>query len=677
MSQSKSSPKTSWKTKSNRRVTMLVLAGWLAAGPACEGEPADPRDVSLFRAGTTATREPCRERTPLRRALFGDLHVHTTLSSDAWNYDLEVRPSDAYGYAFGEPVLLPPKDEAGRGTRAVRIDRPLDFAAVTDHAEFLGELALCRDPASPVYDADSCVALRASTVPADNPHAFTIMSPWPSRDADLCGEDGERCDRAMLSAWREIVEAAERWNDTSADCRQTTFIGWEYTDHRLGSNLHRNVIFKTNLVPTRPISYVDASREWELWDLLRQVCLEGEPGCDVLAIPHNSNISNGRMFAVDYAETNGRAAETARAKLRARLEPVVEVMQHKGDSECRAEMPGILGNADELCRFEKFEDATWKSPEPPGVCGDLLSDWRIRLGPTCLSHRSYVRYALTEGLAEERRIGVNPFKFGLIGSTDTHNGLAGGVEERSWPGHLGIADGDLSRRLSEEPGVMGNMANGPGGIAGVWAEENSREAIFDALRRREVFGTSGPRIEPRLFAGSALPEDLCTRSDRLELADREAVAMGADLVLEAGATGPVFAAFASADPGTASAPGNDLQRIQIIKGWVDDDGGLHEDVVDVAGGPNDATVDPTTCETRGAGARELCGVWRDPDYDPALGAVYYARIVENPSCRYSAWQCNALPESERPSGCRHERMSPIQQERAWTSPIWVRGGDPA
>jgi hypothetical protein len=663
--------------KSKRLVTLLVLSTWLASGTACESEPADPSDFALFRAGSTAEREPCRERTPLRRALFGDLHVHTTLSSDAWNYDLEVRPSDSYGYAFGEPVLLPPKDAAGRGTREVRIDRPLDFAAVTDHSEFLGELVLCRDPESAVYDSESCVALRESTVPADNPHAFTIMSPWPARDADVCGEDGERCDRAMLSAWQEIVEAAERWNDTSAACRQTTFIGWEYTDHRLGSNLHRNVIFKTDLVPTRPISYVDAPREWKLWELLREVCLEGEPGCDVLAIPHNSNISNGRMFAVDYAETNGRAAETERAKLRARLEPVVEVMQHKGDSECRAEMPGILGSADELCRFEKFEDATWKTAEPPGVCGDLLSDWRIRLGAACLSHRSYVRYALTEGLAEERRIGANPFKFGLIGSTDTHNGLAGGVEERSWPGHLGIADGDVSRRLSEEPGVMGNMANGPGGIAGVWAEENSREAIFDALRRREVFGTSGPRIEPRLFAGADLPEDLCGRRDRLELADREGVPMGADLVLEAGSAGPVFAAFASADPGTTDAPGHDLQRIQIIKGWVDDDGGLHEDVFDVAGGPNDASVDPTTCETQGVGARELCGVWRDADYDPELGAVYYARVVENPSCRYSAWHCNALPESERPSGCAHERMSPVQQERAWTSPIWVRGGDSA
>jgi len=657
-------------------IAIAGVAATAAALAGCEAETADPRDFALARAGSAGRPEACAETTPLRRALFGDLHVHTTLSSDAWNYDLEVRPSDAYAYAFGEPMGLPPKDALGRPTREVRIDRPLDFAAVTDHSEFLGELALCRDPSSEVYASEPCAALRASTVPADNPHAMTIMSPWPGRDALVCGEDGERCRRAASSAWQEILAAAERWNDRSAACARTTFIGWEYSDHRLGSNLHRNVIFAGNLVPSRPISYVEAPREWQLWALLRTICLEGEPGCDVLAIPHNSNISNGRMFPVDYAGANGRAAERERAKLRAQLEPVVEIMQHKGDSECRVEMPGILGNADELCAFEKFEDATWKDGETPGLCGDLLGDWRIRLGPTCLSPRSYVRYALTEGLAEERRLGVNPFKLGLIASTDTHNGLAGGVEERSWPGHLGIADADPERRLSEEPGLMGNMANGPGGLAGVWAEENSRAAIFAALKRREVFGTSGPRIEPRFFAAPDLPEDLCVRPDRLELADGAGVPMGGDLALGPQAPGPVFAAFASADPGTDAAPGNDLQRIQIVKGWVDADGGRHEAVFDVAGGENGAAVDPATCAQTGAGARELCGVWRDPDYDAALGAVYYARVVENPSCRYSAWHCNALPESQRPAGCRHERMSPVQQERAWTSPIWVSGGAP-
>jgi hypothetical protein len=284
---------------------------------------------------------------------------------------------------------------------------------------------------------------------------------------------------------------------------------------------------------------------------------------------------------------------------------------------------------------------------------------------------------LTEGLAEEARLGVNPFKLGIMASTDTHNGMAGGVAERSFPGHVGVADADLSRRLSETPGGMGNMASGPGGLVGIWAEENSRDALFDAMRRREVFGTSGPRIRPRLFGGWGFPAGLCAAGDRLEVADARGVPMGSDLPPRPHPAAPAFVAFAAADPGTAAQPGGDLQRIQIIKGWVDSDGALHQRVFDVAGGPNGASVDPLTCQPRGAGARQLCGVWSDPDFDSARRAVYYARVLENPSCRYSAWQCGALPPGERPPGCAHEVMRPVQQERAWTSPIWYTPAAPS
>ncbi|MGI9590121.1 MAG: DUF3604 domain-containing protein, partial [Myxococcota bacterium] len=295
--------------------------------------------------------------------------------------------------------------------------------------------------------------------------------------------------------------------------------------------------------------------------------------------------------------------------------------------------------------------------------------------PSCLSRRSYVRYALAEGLAEEERIGVNPFKFGIMASTDTHNAMAGGVEERTWPGHLGIADGGVERRLSSDPEVgMGNVSNGPGGLIGVWAEENSRAAIFDAMRRKEVFGTSGPRIRPRFYAGWDLPGDLCDAAAPLERAEAAGVPMGADLPTRPGDVRPAFAVWATRDPGTAEAPGGLLQRLQIVKGWVDTDGAVHELVIDVAGGDNGADVDHATCEPRGPGHDMLCGVWRDPDFDPQRRAVYYARVVENPSCRYSAWQCLALPEAERPSGCSHELMQEIQQERAWTSPIWYTPG---
>ena len=668
----------------------------------CGSGEVDPARFAVDESATaagSAARTPCAHRDPRKMALFGDLHVHTALSSDAWNYDLRVRPAGAYEYAFGKPILLPPLDEVGKGTRVARIDRPLDFAAVTDHAEFLGEVRLCSDPISPAYYSESCQTLRASSTPADSPFAFKIMNPMPSRETDVCGDDGARCDEALLRGWAETIQAAEDWNDASPACERTTFIAYEYSSFRMGSNLHRNVIFRGSAVPRRPISYMDVQREWELWSLLDSACNDSDTGCEAIAIPHNSNISNGRMFAVDYPQAGSRDEQIARARLRIKIEPIVEIMQHKGDSECRRGVPGVIGVDDTLCDFEKFENTAFRRMVGPDeevrACYDgPFQDLIPHLGPNCLSRRSYVRYALAEGLAEEARIGVNPFKFGLMASTDTHNAMAGGVEERSFPGHLGIADDTASRRLRAglvaaevEGGGMGDYSNNPGGLIGVWAEENARDAIFDAMQRKEVFGTSGPRITPRFYAGWDLPGDLCARDDVLAAAIEAGVPMGADLPppgaasraegerTAAAGSGPTFAVWASRDPGTATSPGGLLQRIQIVKGWVDDEGEVHEQVVDVAGGPSEASVDPATCAPIGTGHDSLCGVWRDPDFEADRRAVYYARVVENPSCRYSTWQCLALAGPDRPSGCDADLMEPIQQERAWTSPIWYSPED--
>ena len=676
-----------WPNAASRRHSSVLVQAIavLAVGAGalgCGDESVDPELFAVPDSARETAREACLHRDPRKLALFGDLHVHTSLSSDAWNYDLEVRPAGAYDYAFGGMILLPPKDDAGRGTRPVRIDRPLDFAAVTDHAEFLGEQRLCSDPDSSVYATETCRGIRDATAPTNSPLGMKIMNPFPSRDEEVCGGDSSACGEALELAWHEIIAAAEGWNDTSSACRRTTFIAYEFSSHRLGSNLHRNVVFRGSVVPGRPISYMDVQREWQLWRLLEDQCNASGTGCQVLSIPHNSNISNGRMFAVDYPGADSIEEQTERAQLRIAMEPIVEIMQHKGDSECRRGLDGVLGTDDALCDFEKFENMSFRrfGEEGASECYDgPLQDWVPHLGPNCLSRRSYVRYALAEGLAEEERIGVNPFKFGLMASTDTHNAMAGGVEERSWPGHLGVADGDPALRLSSgtaeaETQRMGNYSNGPGGLIGVWAEENSRAAIFDAMRRKEVFGTSGPRIEPRFYAGWDLPADLCAAPDVLARAQAGGVPMGADLPARSGQGGPTFAAWATRDLGTEQAPGGLLQKIEVIKGWVDDAGMVHEEVVDIAGskpgGENDARVDAATCEPLGSGHQSLCGVWRDPDFDPARRAVYYARVVENPSCRYSAWQCLELPEDERPSGCSDPLMSPIQQERAWTSPIW-------
>ncbi len=643
---------------------------------ACGGVD-DPAGVAAHhaQARTEAPRAPCSNISPLRRALFGDLHVHTALSSDAWNYEVEVRPADAYRYAFGEAISLPALAAGGSAARRLRIERPLDFAAVTDHAEFLGEQSLCSDATSAVYETSACRELRAATTPLDSPLTLQIMSPFTWRDEEICGAGAARCAARAEQAFAEIIAAAEAFNDRSAACRRTTFVAYEYSSHRLGSNLHRNVIFRNTTAPRRPISYIEAPRAFQLREALRKTCLEAGNGCDVLTILHNSNLSNGRMFAVDYPQAAGRSEQAARARLRAALEPLVEVYQHKGASECRRDLPGVLGSDDPLCEFETFVDGGRLEEALPPCSEGGLADWWPHLGPDCLSPQSYARSALTLGLVEQRRIGVNPFKFGLVASTDTHNGLAGGVSERRYPGHLGVADASVERRLRFEAGSLDGGASSPGGLVGVFAEENSRDAIFRALRRREVFGTSGPRIEPRFFGAWSFPENLCEHPELLARADESGVPMGSDLPAAAGATSnagaaPHFAVFAKRDPGSAQTPGTALQRLQIVKGWGDDEGELWQRVTDVAGGENGADVDPENCAPRGPGHDWLCAVYRDPDFDPARAAVYYARVIENPSCRYTKWQCLSLPEHERPAGCAAGVFPDAIQERAWTSPIW-------
>jgi hypothetical protein len=609
-------------------------------------------------------RAACARHDPLRQVFWGDLHVHTALSSDAWGFGVRVSPDMAYAFAKGATLALPPADAEGRGTRRVALARPLDFMAVTDHAEFLGELGLCTTPGSATHDSETCTAFRAGTG-RSSVFGAIIVDPAPKRLADVCGDDLRHCREASLAAWQRIRAAADAAQDRTSACSFTSFVGYEYTSHKRGANLHRNVVFRSATVPERPTSYVEEPDEWGLWERLRDECLDAGTGCDAIAIPHNSNIGAGRMFAVDWVGADDAQQQAERARLRSRVERLVEVMQHKGDSECVPRIAGVLATADELCDFEKLDLLGGR----PGVCAPGAAPAPGTMG--CESPLNYVRYALTEGLAQAERIGVNPFAFGLMASTDTHNGTGGAVDERGYPGHLGTGDGTARARVSVDARVPGNTVNNPGGLVAVWAEENSREALFDALRRREVYGTSGPRMSVRLFGGWSYPKELCTDAAFAQKGYAGGVPMGGDLPARpANATAPIFAVSALRDPGTAAAPGSLLQRVQIVKGWVDAEGGRRQKVFDVAGGAGEASVDLDTCQPEGEGHDTLCSVWSDPDFDPSRRAVYYARVVENPSCRYSAWQCLALPESTRPADCADARVPKTIQERAWTSPIW-------
>ena len=596
------------------------------------------------------TREPCADTNPERNLYWGDLHVHTAWSFDAFFEDVRLTPDDAYAFARGAEVNVTPAGPDGEGTSPVRIDRPLDFAAVTDHAEFLGEILGCSDPDSPVYDGEFCASARADGTVGTQRFGTQNTFEDPTRFEELCGDAGFDCLAAARDVWTRIQDAAEAAYDRTAACTFTSFVGYEWSGTTGVTNLHRNVLFANRTVPTLPTSYYEAPTARQLWTALEAGCLDAGTGCDALSIPHNSNLSNGQMFTVTLPFGNDRVGPLRQQQ---RVEPLMEIYQHKGASECFDEYGGILSGVDEQCAFEQIR------PPPVDDCGDDTSSGGM-IGVGCASRKDGLRGALLEGLAWEQSDGVNPLKLGVIASTDTHLGTPGLVAEDNFLGHTGAPEDSREERLAR-PGLRPvGLLTSPGGLAAVWAESNDREALFGALKRREVYGTSGPRLAVRFFGGD-LPDDLCERGDFVAAADGAGVPMGG--TLPSRSDPPTFAVSAFKD-----ADGTDLERVQIVKAWIDE-AGQHTAVYDLAEAPGGA-VDPDTCTRSGSGAASLCATWEDPDFDPAIPATWYARVLEAPSCRWSTHQCLELPEAERPPGCSDPDVQPVIQERAWTSPIW-------
>jgi hypothetical protein len=597
-----------------------------------------------------AAERSCAHRDPLRRAFFGDLHVHTRHSLDASTQGTRTSPRDAYRFARGEEIGLHPFDEAGAPLRKAVLSRPLDFAAVTDHAELFGELHICDTPGKTGHDTFACRIYRGW------PRlAFFYMNArgWPR--FSFCGEGGHLCTEAARGPWREIREAAEEAN---ARCRFTSFVGYEWTKQvNAGDNLHRNVIFRSDVVPKVPASALDARTPDALWTALDRECGDALPGCEAIVIPHNSNLSAGAMFA-PVRLGDGAPIGARHAAQRTRYERLVEVMQHKGESECRRG----AGTTDEWCGFEQLPYDSFMGRFLPFA----------RREPAAIN---FARTALGVGLAHEAALGANPFAFGLIGSTDTHLGTPGLVAERGYPGHGGAG---IPLGGTELPaGLFDPIEYNPGGLAVLWAEQNTRESLFAAMQRREAYATSGPRITLRVFAGFDLPDDLCGSRRAVARADARGVPMGGDL------TGPAtdlrVAAWALRDPGVPGELGAGLERLQVIKLSLDAQGEVHEQVVDVAEEPGSgAGVDPDTCQTHGEAADELCAVWRDGSFDARQRALYYVRAIESPSCRWSTWACNAVSlDCDAPGGvprgyeaCCDPAFPKTIQERAWSSPIW-------
>lgn len=615
----------------------------------------------------TEIRADCSSFEQLRQPYFGDTHVHTALSFDAVNGGITTEPRESYDFANGAPIGLPPY-VGDVPSRTVQLRRPLDFTAISDHAELFGEVDICLTPGLPGYDDQVCIDYRAG-IPQNDPGtggiAFFVTPyvafPIPERHS-FCGIDDSNCLTQASLVWQDLQDAAEEKYDRSDACTFTTFVAYEYTRAPLAINLHRNVIFRNDVVPVLPISAVEEPEAEGLWNALQDECIDGLPGCDVLAIPHNPNLSNGKMFVPENAD--GTPHTAAEAAFRARMEPVVEISQHKGDSECRL---GVLSN-DELCGYEKMT----------GVLLGVSPGGAITYNP-----RLFVRNVLKEGLELEESLGTNPFRLGILASTDTHNSTAGMVNEEDYgtAGHLGTRDAVPEFTLAPPiTAPLGGIEAHAGGLAVIWAEENSRDALFAALRRREVYGTSGTRPIVRFFGGD-YDQDLCSSGNLIDTGYRRGVPMGGELGALRKKKSPVFAVLAMKDPGGAGVTSAPLQRIQIIKGWVNSTGSTQERVFDVAGDPdNGASVDTDTCTSSGAGSDMLCTVWEDPDFLPSQRAFYYVRVLENPMCRWSTYLCNDQGvDCDDPNSisagleeCCNPDVPKTIQERAWSSPIWYR-----
>lgn len=631
-------------------VLVAVAVGVLTAAPRLQLPPAGEhaRNIDAVAARPAPN--------PLKTAYFGELHVHTGYSMDANLFGAKYDPRMAYRFARGESVYLP-ESHAWQ-----RISAPLDFVAVTDHAEGMGSIAQCNNPSSKTYWNLDCVGQRLRMLVLFKRMLANVKQEGRktgSYNPDQCGPNGRYCIEAARSIWLDEQNAA---NEFYQPGKFTTFIAYEYSPTLVaGGMLHRNIIFKNDKVPPMVFSAFDGFAE----DLMRWLDANCRGDCDVLSIPHNPNWSWGLMFG----ETNSDGTPITRENLvlRAKLERLIEIFQIKGNSECAA---GV-GNNDEQCGFENL----WPVCTPD----QLKIDPKLgQHAPRCVGPNDLVRNVLKKGMVDEAKWGFNPYKFGFVGATDSHNGTPGDTNPATYKGHAGLPDATPQRRLGIERTVIGDALGvtpqtfTPGGLTGVWAEENTREAIFGGIKRKETFATSGVRIRVRLFGGFDLPADLHTRADAIQRAYASGTPMGGDLDGATGRRAPRFLAIALRDP--LSAP---LQKIQMVKGWVGG-GQAHERVYDIACSDglqpdalthrcpsNNAGVNLRDCSiAKDKGAAQLAVTWTDPDFHADQKAFYYLRVLENPVCRWTQHEANRLGVSP-PAG-----VPATIQQRAWSSPIW-------
>lgn len=615
------------------RTTLVGSALVLTACSAVE----DPSLHPVYNE-TSVAPAPVKEITPAsptKNVFFGDLHIHTSYSTDAYTMGVRGLPDDAYTFAKGATIKHP------LGT-AIRLKQPLDFAAVTDHSEFLG---VVREAVPDTILAKRSIRERLlEDGRLMNTWLFLRIAPGFSlKDLQI-----DNVDEIVQTTWKNTIEAAERHNDPG---RFTAFIGYEWSSMPNAENLHRNVIYRGNKGPRVPFSSLDSENPEDLWSALEA---QRKQGLDNIAIPHNGNLSNGRMY--ETTTYRGEPITPEYAERRIANEPISEIFQVKGSSETH---PTLSPND----AFADFE-----------IVNQMLG----RETQHSIPKGSFMRDALRTGIEFAHERNYNPYRFGVIGSSDGHN-ASSPIEEDSYHGKLPLLDGSAAIRLKQLYLLPEEAQRaerwGAAGLAAVWARENTREALFDAMRAKETYATSGTRIQLRFFAGFNLDDGLLSDPNWIKSAYARGVPMGGKLTTKADEP-PTFVVQASKDALAAN-----LDRIQIIKGWVDNSGTSHEKIFDVAMSPNRQplatgsqhddvgnTVDIAAASyTNTIGSPQLSTIWQDPEYNPEQHAFYYARVLEIPTPRWSTYDAKTLGiEAPQPTSI---------QERAVSSAIWLAPPD--
>lgn len=640
-------------------LNIIVIATTLFIVCGCDQQTDDAASNKDKQGETTIKTEPRDDYSPYvdqnfpKDVYFGDTHLHTSYSTDAGMIGNILGPEEAYRFALGEEVVQ------SHGLRA-KLQRPLDFLVISDHAENLGLANLIAE-SNPDLLTNEFGKLVHDLVKAGK--GLEAFDEWLK--AMNVRKDPLKGSKINETMWRRITAAAEKYNDPG---NFTALIGFEWTSLPNGNNLHRNLIFRDGKYKADqivPISQYDSQDPEDLWDWMADY--ENKTNGQLLAIAHNGNLSNGLMFD-DVTFTTKEPLDKDYAERRNRWEPVYEVTQMKGDGEAHP----VLSPNDEFADFETWDKGSF----------GLVAKTNAML------MREYARETYKRGLLYESRLGVNPFKFGLIGSTDSHTSLATSTEDNFFGKVEPLFPSNESDRLYEV--ITGRIPSEDGtdiiqyawqtsssGLAAVWANENTRQGIWDAMKRKEVYATTGTRMRVRVFAGYDFENKDLNRTDFAKYGYNNGVPMGGDLNSDPDGKAPMFLIKALKDPDWAN-----LDRIQIIKGWLDENGETHERVYDVvvsdgrvigSNGRCKVAVGNTVNATEATfensiGEVSLEGYWKDPDFDSSQRAFYYVRVLEIPTPRWTTFDAKYF-DIEIPEG------APISiQERAYTSPIWYTPG---